>query len=141
MSRWRSAAIERLPELRGIIASAENIMSLWIELKMVFQDAYRDPRNDDLIERIYSYADWCWDAPRHKDAGRDPSTAVTVAFFEDIPRIPAAREDMPRWFTFEEVAANKELFLYSIGEAKFKSLLADMQKKRHLYLGKRKHAP
>ncbi len=57
-------------------------MSLWIELHFAFEDAYRDPRNDDLIARIYSYADWCLSAPRREDVSHDPSTAVAVAFFE-----------------------------------------------------------
>ena len=54
-------------------------------------------------------------------------------FFEHIPTIPAAREDMPRWFTFDEIAANKPLFLYSIGEATFENLLGQMQRHRQLY--------
>jgi hypothetical protein len=80
MPRWRAAAIERLPELRDTIASADSIMLLWIELRMKFEDAYREPRNDDLIRRIYSYADWCLAAPRNEDAGHDPPTAARTCF-------------------------------------------------------------
>src|SRR5690242_6827264 len=108
MARWRAAAIQRLPEFREIVASAEHVMALWIELRWKFKEAYRDPRNDDLIRRIYSYADWCLDAPRNDDAGQDPLTAVTVAFYEHIPTWPAAREDMPRWFSVEVVAGGKD---------------------------------
>jgi hypothetical protein len=133
MALWRKAAIKRLPELRKEIAKAENVMSLWIELTFVFERAYQEPRNDDLISRIYSYAHWCWDAEKNDDAGRDPSTAAYVAFLEDIPNIPAAREDMPRWFTFEEIAASKSLFCYAIGEVAFKDLLAHMQRNRDRY--------
>lgn len=134
MAKWRSAAIERLPELRTLIASVDNVMALWIELRIKFEDAYREPRNEDLIARIYSYAHWCWNAPRHEDAGHDPSTAATVAFFEHIPEIPAARQDMPRWFTFDEIAANKQLFISSIGEIAFQNLLAHMQRNRDQYV-------
>jgi hypothetical protein len=70
MAKWRSAAIERLPELRDMISLADSVMALWIDLRLKFEDAYRDPRNDDLIGRIYSYADWCWSAPRQEEAGR-----------------------------------------------------------------------
>ncbi len=69
-------------ELRETIAEAETVMSLWIELRDAFDAAYREPRNDDLIARIYSYADWCLSAPRNDDARHDPSTAVVVAFYE-----------------------------------------------------------
>ena len=113
-------------------------MSLWIELETEFVFAYREPRNEDLIGRIYAYAQWCCHAPRQKDAGHDPLTAVAVAFFEDIPEIPAAREDMPRWFTVEDVAGSKEMFSYHIGEEAFKSLLANMRNNAHRYAG---HSP
>jgi hypothetical protein len=133
MALWRKAAIDRLPELREKVASAENVMSLWIELSLVFEEAYREPRDNDLIERIYSYARWCWAAPRSNEADHDPESAASVAFFEHIPSIPAAREDMPRWFTFEEVSAAKSLFCYAIGETAFKDLLAHMQRNSERY--------
>lgn len=134
MSRWRAAAIERLPELRRTIASADSVMALWIELGNEFQKAYRDPRNDDLIRRIYAYADWCLAAPRNDDAGRDPVTAVAVAFYEHIPDWPAAREDMPRWFHHEEVASSKAVFSYLIGEQAFNELVAFIKSNRHRYV-------
>jgi hypothetical protein len=108
-------------------------MSLWIEFRFEFEQAYREPRNEDLIERIYSYAEWCWHAPRNEDAGKDPWTAASVAFLEHLPDIPPAREDMPRWFTFNEIAANKSLFVYAIGEISFKDLLAHMQRHHKQY--------
>ena len=85
MARWRSEAIERLPELRDTIAKAESIMSLWIELHLTFQNAYREPKNDELIARIYSYADWCLTAPRN-----DGKTN------RDSPRVPSETGGCPR---------------------------------------------
>ena len=135
MARWRSAAIERLPELREIIASAENVMALWSELTAKFAAAYEaEPRDEDLIARIYAYADWCATAPRCNDAANDPSTAVVIAFYEHIATIPAAREDMPRWFRFEEVADNRKIFCYLIGERECENLLAHMQRNRNRYV-------
>jgi hypothetical protein len=131
MARWRSAAIERVPQLRKIIAEAHSVMALWIQLHMKFEDAYREPRNDDLIEQIYSYADWCLDAPRLDDAGHDPLTAVVVAFYEDIPTSPAARADMPRWFRREEIVADKDVFSYHIGEVGFAELLSIFSKSKY----------
>jgi hypothetical protein len=128
MARWRSAAIERLPELREAIAKANNVMSLWIELHLAFDNAYREPRNDGLIARIYSYADWCLSAPRSEDASHDPPTAVAVAFYEHIPQSKAAREDMPKWFSYDEVAKSRAIFSYHIGDKAFDELLAYMKK-------------
>jgi hypothetical protein len=107
MARWRAAAIERLPELRKIIASAETVMQLWIEISFEFKKAYGKPNNEDLIRRIYAYSDWCLHAPRLDDPGRDPSTAAWICLIEDIPGIPAAREDMPRWLTIEDISGLK----------------------------------
>jgi hypothetical protein len=133
MARWRSAALERLPELREKIAKAENVMSLWIELHLAFEKAYRDPQNDDLIARIYSYADWCLAARRNDDASHDPLTAVIVAFYEDIPTNKPAREDMPRWFSYAEVANNRHVFAYLIGDDEFDALVKHMAKNRHQF--------
>jgi hypothetical protein len=134
MARWRSAAIERLPELRKTIAKTENIMSLWIELHGKFQDAYREPRNEDLIRRIYSYADWCLAASRNDDARHDPSTALMVAFYEHLPASNATREDMPRWFTYDDIAGNRSIFAYLIGDRAFEELLLYMKQNKKRFV-------
>jgi hypothetical protein len=134
MARWRREAIQRLPELRETIASAHEIMALWVKLWHVFTDAYeREPRDESLIARIYSFADWCLQAPGRPDAGHDPPTAVIVGFYEDIPRCGPAREDMPRWFTYAEVSQNKHAFAYHIGDEAFEDLVRYMAANRHRY--------
>jgi len=134
MSRWRGAAIERLPEFRDLIARADNVMALWIALHVKFEDAYRDPRDDELIRRVYAYADWCLNARRSDDAGRDPATAVVTAFYEHIPTSPAARDDMPRWFRYEDVLRGKGVFAYLIGDEAYDHLVEFMKKNRHRYV-------
>jgi hypothetical protein len=53
MARWRAEAIERLPELRQTIASADSVLALWGELFDAFEAAYRkEPANESLIARI-----------------------------------------------------------------------------------------
>lgn len=103
MAKWRAKAIELFPELRRQIAESPEIMYFWCnELRIPFEAAYDAvPRDESLIARVYAFADWCRRAPRDRDVGRDPFTAVMVAFVEHIPQHPAAREDMPRWFTPE----------------------------------------
>lgn len=135
MAKWRAEAIQRLPELRRIVADADSVMALWIELLWAFEKAYKaEPPNDSLIARIYSFADWCVDAPRNADAGHDPLTAVVVAFYEDIPKFGPARDDMPRWFRYEEVAENRQIFSYFIGDKEFDALVLHMAKNRHRFV-------
>lgn len=75
---------------------------------------------------------------RGMDAGHDPSTAVVVGFYEDIPRSPSAREDMLRWFRLSEVVGMKEVFSYHIGEEGFRDLIAMMRKNQKMYRERRK---
>jgi hypothetical protein len=135
MALWRAEALQRLPELRQIIDSAHEIMALWINLHLEFVRACEKvPHDESLISRIYSFADWCTHAKRGTDAGRDPLTAVNIAFFEDIPLCKPACEDMPRWVTFDEVAEAKEIFSYHIGEEQYRALLQYMSQNRDKYL-------
>ena len=134
MARWRAEALKRLPELRAAIDEADQIMAFWIEALLAFERAYeRVPPDPSLVERIYSYADWCATARRGPDAGHDPSTAIAVMFYEHIPTIPLARADMPRWFTFAEVAENRPIFSYKLTDEEFGQLLQHMDRNRHLY--------
>jgi hypothetical protein len=135
MALWRAEALKRLPEFRDKIESADSVMALWIDLSLGFARAYDErPPDESLIGRIYSFADWCERrAPRGPDAGRDPMTAVTVAFYEHIPACEAAREDMPRWFRFSEVADNREVFSYLIGDEAYGALVEHMSKNRKRY--------
>jgi hypothetical protein len=134
MARWRAEALQRLPELRTQIDSAPGIMAFWGEAWFAFRRAYeQNPRNESLIERTYAFADWCANARRGPDAGKDPSTAIVVSFYEDIPTVPAARDDMPRWFTYAEVADSKAVFSYHLNDEEFGHLLRHMHRNRHLY--------
>jgi hypothetical protein len=123
MPPWRETATATLPELADEIAEAENPYLLWIELRRRFEDAYDDlPPNESLISRIYAFSEWCQRAPRGRTAEDDLLTCVSVCFLEHIPEHPAARADMPRWFTRERLFGNKEIFSYMIGEQGFDAL-------------------
>ncbi len=123
MARWRKEAIDRLPELRGRIEQSPELMALWIELLLVFEKAYDISRNDGLIQRIYDFAKWCESAPRDQDAGRDPLTAVCLAFYEHIPETEAARNDMHRWFTRSQIVEGREIFSRHISSEQYDQLL------------------
>ncbi len=121
---WRSQAQEVLPELGEEIAEATNSIQFWIEIGFAFDAAYNEPRNEDLIRRIYRFASWCIEQPRSKHAQDDLFTCVVICFYQDIPANKTARADMPRWFTAEDVKQNKEVFSYHISVAEYEELLA-----------------
>ena len=74
MSAWRREALQRLPECRQVVESADNPMALWIELLGGCEDAYQK-QDQDLIRRFYDFARWCWQSP-----SADVRTAVACAF-------------------------------------------------------------
>jgi len=129
-NHWKSEAIQRFSELAAQISDTDTPYLLWFELLDSFRAAYQAPRNEDLIRRIYAYADWCVAQPQGSTTDNDLATCVTVCFTEHIPTIPEALDDMPRWFTREDVERMKETFTYLIGEGGYSKLLARFDSRR-----------
>ena len=106
MSAWRREALQRLPECRQVIESAENPMALWIELLSACEDATKKG-DEDLIRRFYEFARWCWKSPSD-----DVRTAVACAFYEHLPTTPVLRRDMPRRFGRAAFNELQDIFRY-----------------------------
>lgn len=119
---WRVRAFEVFPEMAEVFEEVDTPMSLWLRLSDAFDSAYNEPRDEGLIQRIYDFADWCLVQPREKDADQDLLSCVAVCFFEHIPTRKASREDMPRWFTWEEVAGMRSIFSYHLADDEFDQL-------------------
>jgi uncharacterized protein YutD len=130
---WGKQAFQRFPELIERFDSVQSPYELWFELREAFEDAYKDPRNEDLISRIYDYANWCGSQPEGKTAETDLGSCVCVCFYEHIPELPAALEDMPRWFSRSDVLLMKDIFSYMVGEEGFERILLayDRTRQRH----------
>lgn len=119
---WRKEAHSRFPELEDP-DKIESPYSLWLELLEVFEEAYQPPRNEEMIKRIYAYAEWCETQPRGIKAEDDLATCVCVCFYEHIPDNQYSLEDMPRWFSRSEVLLMEEVFSYHVGKEGFKKIL------------------
>jgi hypothetical protein len=122
-NEWRNEAFKQFPELHDYFQEIDNPYSLWEELIIAFDQAYEEPRNDGLIKRIYEYGDCCLSQPQGETAKDDLATCVAVCFFEHIPEIPEALEDMPRWFTREDVLEMKPILSYQVGEEGYAKVL------------------
>lgn len=122
MKEWQHIALQMLPELHSEIESAETPVSLWLEIVFCFDEAYENPRNEDFIRRVYGYADWCLMQPGGETAEEHLPTCVCTCFWEHIPTLKAARDDMPRWFTFEDFMANQHFFKYLLSDREFEDL-------------------
>src|SRR4051812_35568095 len=125
MQEWKSKALELLPEIKTEILESETPMQLWIEIVYYFDEAYKEPRNESFIKRVYEYQNWCLEQEQDKaaSAGEDLMTCVAVVFWEHIPTTTEARKDMPRWFTLEDVLSNQHFFSYHLSAENFNYLV------------------
>ncbi len=123
MTDWRNTARELLPELEALLREAENPWAFWLDVHGAFEQAYRPPQNDDMIRRVYAFADWCLQSGDGDDLSTHLPTCVALCFYEDIPTCKTARADMPRWFKREDVELMKSIFSYHLSEKEFEELL------------------
>ena len=137
MPPWRETAFELLPELGETITDPEidTPYRLWFELRHAFEEAYdASPRDESLIGRIYQYADWCVSAPRGNNAADDLLTCACVCFYEHIPQHPAARDDMPRWISYQDFVGSEQIFRYHLIEEDFLALKQHFDRHRNDYV-------
>ena len=131
MSQWRRQAIAELPDLRGTIEGADNVMALWIDLHLDFEHAYdASPPDEERIRRIYRYALWSLRDSKSDDV----VTAVMVAFFEHVPTHSRVRSDMHRWI---EPALFHDLqlpFKYFLTDRQFSDLEREYRTNRETWL-------
>jgi hypothetical protein len=120
---WGKEAFTRFPELIDRFDFVESPYELWFELSEAFDRAYKAPRDEDLISRIYAYADWCCSQPSGTTAEDDLGSCVVACFYEHIPESPEALDDMPRWFSKSDVLLMKDTFSYMVGEEGFQRIL------------------
>ena len=91
---------------------------------MEFEHAYDEPRNEDLIRRIYAYADWCSEhAKQCRRRGGRPLDLRGRLFLPTIPTRRAPRLDMPRWFSRDDIVLMKDLFSYHLNPDDYERLL------------------
>ena len=129
-AKWKEQALGVLPELAAEIEESDSPYQMWFSIHRAFEDAYAGSRNESLIRRIYDYADWCCQQPPGKPAADDLGTCVAVCFYEHIPELPAALNDMPRWFTKTDVITMKEILSYHVGEKGYQEILKVYDKKK-----------
>lgn len=127
---WDIEALTRFPDLIEEFEGVTTMYQLWSELTDAFKRAYGEPKNADLIERIYQFAFWCCKQPCGNTASDDLGTCVCVCFFEEIPTIDAAIPDMPKWFSHADVLMMKSTFSYMVGEEGYQKVLQAYEKPR-----------
>jgi hypothetical protein len=126
---WHTEALGRFPELSERLESVATMYELWFELTDSFKKAYQAPKNEDLIARIYAFAEWCCSQNEGSSPDDDLGTCICACFYEEIPTCADATADMPKWFSRFEVLAMKPIFSYQVGEEGFMRILAAYDRK------------
>lgn len=117
MSKWRKAALEKIPSRKDVITDSDvdSIGMFWVELDVVFHEAYNPKlKNEKLIEEIWNYAEWC--LKESNDA--DIQTVVITHFYEDLLNNKEVREELPKYLSKDDFLSLKEVFLYHNSEEK-----------------------
>ncbi len=115
MSAWRKEAIQLLPGQRHLIEQAENPMALWLELRLVFEEAV-SAGDRDCARRVLDYAAWCV-SEAAGELPSDASSAAACGFYEHLPENASHWAYFNEWFTPEEFRRLRPLFGYSLGVA------------------------
>jgi hypothetical protein len=108
-----------------VVEQADSPMALWIELNLAAKRAYEAPTIDDkFIRAVFTYARYCWASP-----DGHVSTAVVVAFFENIVTSSAVRADLHRWISQAEFAGLEAPFRYHLSPEAFDEFAAEFKKR------------
>jgi len=134
---WLDKALDLFSDLLERIGNgSDSPMALWIELHLALEDAYREvPINEGLIRRIYDYAAWCMRQPESESADTDLSTAVAVAFIENLPLDMRVAADLYRWLSMETFEGCEGLFRYHLSDAEYGRLREDFLSRKKSYEG------
>ena len=131
MEEWRAKAAECFPEFREIVDEARDPICLWIDLFMCLCNAYDlTPPNDDMIRRIYDFADWCFRQPETDSVETDLSSAVVVSLIESIPLDQRVAADLHRWFSIEDIKGFESLLRYHQIKEEYDKFLLDFIRKK-----------
>lgn len=106
-----------------MISRSDSPGGFWSDLWFKFASAYEEGRPQRLAE-IYSYARWCCEQPRGKTARDDLLSIVSVSFYEAIPTHPKALQDMPNWWTLDEVRQMRQIFSHFVGDEGYAQVLS-----------------
>jgi hypothetical protein len=133
---WRAKALELFPDLRDLIETQPNPMSLWIELSLAIETVYAEkPLNDERVGKFYDYAAWCLKQPRAENAETDLSTAVAVCFIEHIPLHQSISDDLYRWMSAGSFHGFENLFRYHFSDEEFKKFSVEFHAKKKNFKG------
>jgi hypothetical protein len=128
MSVWRRVALEKIPNLRKVIEAAPNVMTLWIELQLqlAYGGLYQSSSSEKIIAGIFNYASWCLNESHNWDT----KTAVVCAFYEHLPTMKDARENLPSRLSTDDFLKLKQDFKYLLSDREHEEFVKEFMKRK-----------
>jgi hypothetical protein len=124
MTIWQQSALEMWPEYERAIEEAEDPSDLWFPLWDEFLAVTYGTRDETVLRRIYAYAWWSLD---HPEEFIEPAV---VWFYERLPNITRAREEMHHYLSVEQFNHLKDIWRYGRTEEEYAALLDELQSYR-----------
>jgi hypothetical protein len=113
MQFWRQA-LEVFPEHKSLIEEClefdPRVSGFWFELLTRFEEAYVEPINEDVIARTFEFGLWCLAESNDEEV----QTAAIHMLYEELPKNPAARRDLPNRLTRENFLGLMYVFKYPL---------------------------
>lgn len=134
MDDWQVEALKRFPELRERINENQlGPLVLWDDLYLALEKAYEEePFDEDLIQRIYDYAFWCFQQP---ETEMDLSSATALGLIESLPLSRRAMDDLHRWMSIETFEGCEALFRYHMSEDEYAKFRTEFLRRKREHIG------
>jgi len=111
----------RFPEILSRIFPGDEELSymLMVHLAEWLKGLSTDELNQQLVDKIVSFVNWCEEQPRGKDASEDMLTILVVGFFESLFDSDVTRPLIPKLISRDDFIANADYLRLWIGNENY----------------------
>lgn len=108
---------QRFPEIRGRFYDDDVDLPYVVMGRLAewLKELPKHAISPQLVERLVSFARWCEEQPRGKDASDDLFTILTVSFYEELFDSDTTRELVPKLIPREQFIAGAEYLRTWVG--------------------------
>jgi hypothetical protein len=128
MSAWRRVAIQKIPKQRELIEQSESVGMLWVDLRLRFVDAHREPADEETILGVYEFAKWTCTA-----GGEEMATSTYCHFYESLPKERLVRERLPQYMARRDFLVLAEVFKYHLTPEEHQEFIREFLERARAY--------
>ncbi len=99
---------------------------LWTDLRFIFVEAHREPKDESTLRGVYEFARWCVvDADNANIA-----TSAVCHFYEHLPEKSLVRRELPKHMTRTEFLGMLEAFKYHLSPEEHEAFVREFLEQR-----------